>query len=199
MIKEENQNETGQKSKKTESGMEEKGSLVQNQPVEEEHELSNALNPKIGNEQSMEIEQKNQKMKYLQEEEDSSGLPMIPASPLGKRALFSSQLFYVSLRYHYAIYERFAKAKELSKKFEEDLELSENEKEELAKKRYTQFKALVLSQLNSRVDESASFEEMLRGLFDKDAYVLFTVCRTVQNVSILSGSLDLFCLARNSF
>jgi len=96
-------------------------------------------------------------------------------------SFYGTKSLYIFIRFFYVLYERLFKAAEISRSFEDNEKtrmLSEEEKAELAKERYSAFKTILVGSLKAR---DTKYEDYLRSIFGKQAFLLFTIDKTLQS------------------
>lgn len=99
------------------------------------------------------------------------------------QTFYGTKNLYIFLRFFYVLYERLFKAKEISKYFEDNEKtrlLSDSDKEELSRERYGTFKNILIGSLKLR---ETKYEDYLRSLFGKQAFLLFTIDKTLQSAT----------------
>lgn len=96
---------------------------------------------------------------------------------------YGTKNLYVFLRFFFVLYERLYKAQEISRSFEDSektQQLTIQEKNELSLQRYTTFKVILHGSLKLK---ETKYEDYLRSLFGKQAFLLFTIDRTLQSAT----------------
>lgn len=89
---------------------------------------------------------------------------------------YGTKNLYVFLRFFYTFYEQFLMAYQLSQKFEDTCTgdyMSYSEKRDISKERYRLFKLLILKDITQKI-EGTLFENLLRGLFGNNSFLLAT-------------------------
>lgn len=105
---------------------------------------------------------------------------MIPAYKKGYSLLFSTELVYIVIKMISTIYERLLKARQLVETRSEELFKTEKYSNE----RFDLFVSLVLLTLSSeRKQEANIYEDLVRELLGKDAYLLFVYDKLIATVS----------------
>ena len=80
---------------------------------------------------------------------------------------YGTKNLYIFIRFFYVLYERLFKAADISRSFEDNEKtrlLSDEEKSELAKERYSAFKTILVGSLKAR---DTKYEDYLRSIFGK--------------------------------
>lgn len=96
---------------------------------------------------------------------------------------YGTKNLYIFIRFFYVLYERLYKAKEISNFFEDNektRKLKQEEKNELASERYNTFKNILISSFKLR---DIKYEDYLRSIFGKQAFLLFTIDKTLQSTT----------------
>ena len=105
---------------------------------------------------------------------------MVPAYKTGYSLLYSTELVYIVIKMISTIYERLLKARQLVETRSEELFKTEKYSSE----RFDLFVSLVLLTLSSeRKLEANIYEDLVRELLGKDAYLLFVYDKLIATVS----------------
>jgi len=108
------------------------------------------------------------------------GFVLVPAYKKGYSLLYSTELVYIVIKMISTIYERLLKARQLVETRSEELFKTEKYSSE----RFDLFVSLVLLTLSSeRKLEANIYEDLVRELLGKDAYLLFVYDKLIATVS----------------
>ena len=108
------------------------------------------------------------------------GVVLVPAYKTGYSLLYSTELVYIVIKMISTIYERLLKARQLVETRSEELFKTEKYSSE----RFDLFVSLVLLTLSSeRKLEANIYEDLVRELLGKDAYLLFVYDKLIATVS----------------
>lgn len=108
------------------------------------------------------------------------GVVLVPAYKKGYSLLYSTELVYIVIKMISTIYERLLKARQLVETRSEELFKTEKYSSE----RFDLFVSLVLLTLSSeRKLEANIYEDLVRELLGKDAYLLFVYDKLIATVS----------------
>ena len=108
------------------------------------------------------------------------GVVLVPAYKKGYSLLYSTELVYIVIKMISTIYERLLKARQLVETRSEELFKTEKYSSE----RFDLFVSLVLLTLSSeRKLEANIYEDLVRELLGKDAYLLFVYDKLISTVS----------------
>jgi hypothetical protein len=115
------------------------------------------------------------------------GVVLVPAYKKGYSLLYSTELVYIVIKMISTIYERLLKARQLVESHSEEIFKTSKYSDE----RFDLFVSLVLLTLSSeRKLEANVYEDMVRELLGKDAYLLFVYDRLITTVSLRFRLID---------
>lgn len=107
----------------------------------------------------------------------------MPAYKQGYSLLYTTELVYVVIKMISTVYERLVKAKHLTEKHSEEI----FECDKYSSERFDLFVSLVLLSLSpERKLETNTYEDIVRELLGKDAYLLFVYDKLIASVSLES-------------
>jgi histone deacetylase complex regulatory component SIN3 len=107
----------------------------------------------------------------------------VPSYKQGYSLLYGTELVYVVIKMISTIYERLLKARQLVEVHSEEIFKTEKYSSE----RFDLFVSLVLLTLSAeRKLEANAYEDMVRELLGKDAYLLFVYDKLIATVSFIS-------------
>ncbi|EAR93146.2 ubiquitin carboxyl-terminal hydrolase family protein (macronuclear) [Tetrahymena thermophila SB210] len=142
------------------------------------HNNQSSLNDILDDENSKTGEKIREMSFKMDQIDENFYLPKIdPEQMIG---FYGTKNLYIFLRFFYVLYERLYKAQEISRYFEDNektQKLTDQEKEELSKERYQTFKNILIGSLKQR---ETKYEDYLRSIFGKQAFLMFTIDKTLQ-------------------